>query len=49
MNRIFQCFMISAVLAWGERAWAHGFPITVDGNNKLQLTTEDPTAGSQLI
>jgi hypothetical protein len=40
-------FMIAA-LACAEKAWAHGFLVSVDGNNKLQLATEDATAGGNL-
>jgi hypothetical protein len=49
MTRLFTMLTLLAVSAWAERAAAHGFPITVDGSNKLQVTTEDPTAGSQLV
>lgn len=37
--------ILIVALAGAEQAWAHGFKVTIDANHKLQLVSEDPTAG----
>ena len=49
MNR-FSIFVLSLIwLACAETALGHGFKVSIDPQGKLQLESEDPTAGGNLI
>jgi hypothetical protein len=49
MNRFTSFAVVAILLAGADSLWAHGLQITIDGTGKLQLVSDDPTAGSNLI